>query len=204
MVKSVQRGRIDRGVLPKSSWPWEDWLDVLWDRKQKLGLDLFQFLSEKKIQAALRRELKSGDQSEDKRFPRLAPVKYNPRLTKQYLGTTPKKVTALERELLECLLILHALRPRGILDPVIKVYPAEKTAAQLKTKIGRPTKYHRPMKAAERKRRQRGAAIFQSLLIPGRFPWTTLVLDTLPRAKRRKKAGVQLSGGKPPKGILDI
>src|SRR5262245_11176574 len=34
MVKSVQRGRIGRGLLPRSTWPWEDWLDVLWDRKQ--------------------------------------------------------------------------------------------------------------------------------------------------------------------------
>src|SRR5262245_6166696 len=143
MAKSVQRGKIGRGMLPKSSWPWEDWLDALWDRKQKLEADLFRLMPERKIQAALRRQLKPGDQAEDKHIGRLAPVKRNPRLTKPYLATTPGKIRALMREYLECETILYLLKPRGILSDAIKTYPAEKIAAQLKTKRGRPTKDRR-------------------------------------------------------------
>jgi len=196
MVKSVQRGHIGRGVLPKAAWPWEDWLDALWDRKQGLKLDLFRFLPERKIQAALRRQLKPGDQSEDKRFPRLAPVKYNPRLTKGYLAPTPENIKALERELLECLLILHGLKPRGILDAGgIRVYPAGKTGAKLKTKMGRPPFGERAMSDLERQQRQRGKAPSPPLLI-GSFPWKSFAL---PPGRRRKKVE---KNSKPSRGIL--
>jgi len=196
MAKSVQRGKLGRGLLPKSSWPWEDWLDALWDRDQKLkNGDLFEGMEERKIQAALRRLLKPGDQAEDKRLRRLVPVKRNPLLTKRYLATTPGNIRALERELLKCLLILHSLKPRGILSLPIKTYPAEKTAAQLKTKRGRPTKDRRARTKAEQKRHERGKPISNPLLIPGQTPWNTLSVDNVKVRKRKTK----YSG---PSGIL--
>src|SRR5262245_54631290 len=193
MAKSVQRGKLGRGMLPKWSWPWEDWLDHLWDRDQKLKKlkkgGLFDHMDERKVQAALRRLLKPGDQAEDRRIGRLVPIKYNPRLTKPYLATTPGNIRALQRELLKCQTILYLLKPRGILSDAIKTYPGEKTAAQLKTKRGsRPTIYHRPMTKAESKRRQRGKQPISSpLLIPGRFPGETLRVDNIRVRKRKTK-----------------
>src|SRR5262249_52349377 len=122
--------------------------------------------------AILRRQLNPSQQLEAKRYPKLKPVRPNPLLTEDYLEPTwglERDVNRLIGQLLSERFITHG----GILGGV-KVYPPEVMAAQLKKrrpklpkKIGRAVKYHRPMTPAERKRRQRGKAVFIARKISG-------------------------------------
>jgi hypothetical protein len=95
-------------------------------------------------------------------MPALVPVKRNPLLTKDYLDNEDGLgglAKAVDRLISEIYTERFLTKSQGILGG-IKVYPPEKTAAQLKRKMGRPTKYHRPMTAKERKRRERGQEVF--------------------------------------------
>jgi hypothetical protein len=123
---------------------------------------LFDLLPEDQVQAILRRLFGPSWQLQLKRMPKLEPVAPNPRLTKEYLGPTwglEKAVNRLEGRILS---ERFEAEPHGILGGV-KYCPPEKTAAQLRPKkIGRPTKYDRPMTWAERQRRRRGKSVFQA------------------------------------------
>jgi hypothetical protein len=144
-------------------WLWEDWLDVLWDRAQQkhlYGKDLFRFLPEKKIQAALRQMRDPGWQVQMKRMERLRlrPVKRNLLLTREYLeGTWGEKL--INRLWGQILSEKFERTPQGILGGV-KYCPPE-TVSREKKKMGRPTKYHRPMSGKERQRKKRGQEVFQ-------------------------------------------
>jgi hypothetical protein len=142
-------------------WLWEDWLDVLWNRaQQKHGKDLFRFLPEKKIQAALRQMRDPGWQVQMKRMERLRlrPVKRNPLLTKGYLeGIWGEKL--INRLWANILSEKFERTPQGILGGV-KYCPPE-TVSRQKKKMGRPTKYDRPMSGKERQRKKRGQEVFQ-------------------------------------------
>jgi hypothetical protein len=126
---------------------------------------LLDLLFESQVQAILRRRFNPSGQLEARRYPKLRPVKANPRLTVDYLEPTwglEKAVNRLIGQILSDKFITHG----GILGG-IKVYPPEATAAQLKKrkaaepkKTGRRTKYHRPMTPAERQRKKRGKAVF--------------------------------------------
>jgi hypothetical protein len=147
-------------------WLWEDWLDVLWDRAQQkhYGKDLFRFLSEKKIQAALRQMRDPGWQVQMKRMERLKlrPVKSNPLLTREYLegGSGLGRLEKLMNSLTANILSEKFERtPQGILGGV-KYCPPE-TVSRQKKKMGRPTKYHRPMSDRERQRKRRGEEVFR-------------------------------------------
>src|SRR5262249_53675572 len=140
---------------------WEAWLEVLGDREQKpYGKDLFQFVPEKKIQAALRQMRDPGWQVQMKRIERLrlGPVKRNPLLTRDYLeggsglDGIEKAINRLRGQILS---EIFERRPQGILGGG-KYCPHETTSRQQK-KMGRPTKPPPPM---TRQRKKRGNAVF--------------------------------------------
>jgi hypothetical protein len=99
-------------------------------------------------------------QFEDKRMPALAPIKRNPLLTKEYLegGSglegCEKQINRLWGQILS-----PKFEVQGILGGV-KYCPPE-TVSRQKKKMGRPTKYHRPMSGKERQRKKRGQEVFQ-------------------------------------------
>jgi hypothetical protein len=102
-------------------------------------------------------------------MPELPPVKRNLCLTKEYLGWTWGLQREVRRLVGQILSEKFEAKPHGILGGV-KYCPPEKTTGQLKRKMGRPTKYRHAMTDAERKRRQRGKAVFAARKRGGILP----------------------------------